>query len=250
MTAPFWRPPEPSEERDRLIDATLAHVPFDGWSDKALLAGAADLGLAPEPARRAFPGGALDLIGYHSARADRRMEADAASLDLGALGVRQRIATILRARFEANAPAREAIRAAMGVLALPPNLPVALALLYRTVDAVWWAAGDASTDFSFYTKRLLLAGVYMATLNFWLSDRSEGSAETWAFLERRLADVMRIQRARGRVEAALPDIPELFRAFRDATGARRHARRREWPGAEEPAGEKRPVAENPKTPAA
>ena len=166
MTAPFWRPLEPSEARDRLLDATLAHAPFDGWCDKALIAGAADLGLEAEAARRAFPGGTLDLIGYHAARADRRMSDAAAALDLAALGMRQRIAAILRARFEANMATREAIRAAMAVLALPPNLPIALALLYRTVDTVWWAAGDASTNFSFYTKRLLLAGVYMATLNF------------------------------------------------------------------------------------
>ena len=238
--APFSRPLEPNEERDRLLDATLAHVPFDGWSDKALLAGAKDLGLDPEVARRAFPGGALDLIGYHSARADRRMSEAAAALDLAALGVRQRIAALLRARFEANADAREAIRAAMAVLALPPNLPIALTLLYRTVDATWWAAGDASTTFSFYTKRLLLAGVYLTTLNFWLGDRSEGCAETWAFLERRLADVMRIQKARGRLVGALPDIPELFRAFRHATGARRPSRRREWPSADNQTGEKPP----------
>jgi ubiquinone biosynthesis protein COQ9 len=237
MTSPFWRPLEPSEERDRLIDATLSHVPFDGWSDKALSAGAADLGIEPEAARRAFPGGALDLIGYHSIRADRRMSEAAAGLDLGSLGVRQRVAAILRARFEANATAREAIRAAMAVLALPPNLPIALALLYRTVDTAWWASGDTTTTFSFYTKRLLLGGVYMATLNFWLSDRSEGCAETWAFLDRRLADVMRIQRARGRFEGALPDIPELLRAFRHATGARRPSRRREWPAPNEANGE-------------
>jgi ubiquinone biosynthesis protein COQ9 len=231
MTTPFWRPPEPSEARDRVLDAMLAHAPFDGWSDKALVAAAADLGIEPDEARRAFPGGALDLIGYHSARADRRMAEGAAHLDLSALGTRQRIAAVLRTRFEANAGAREAIRAALNVLGLPPNLPIALALLYRTVDAAWWAAGDTSTDFSFYTKRALLAGVYLATLSFWLGDRSEDCAETWAFLERRLDDVMRLQRARGRLEAALPDLPGLLRAFRQATG-RRSPHRREWPAPE------------------
>lgn len=231
MTSPFWRPPEPGEARDRLLDAVLTHAPFDGWGDKALAAAASDLGIEPEEARRAFPGGALDLIGYHSVRADRRMAEAAAKLDLSALGTRQRIAAVLRARFEANAEAREAIRAAMNLLGLPPNLPVALALLYRTVDAAWWAAGDMSTDFSFYTKRALLAGVYVATLSFWLGDRSEGCAETWAFLERRLDDAMRLQRMRGRLEAALPDLPGLLRAFRQAT-SRRPAHRREWPDPE------------------
>ena len=102
MTTPFWRPPEPSEARDRVLDAVLAHAPFDGWSDKALAAAAADLGIEPDEARRAFPGGALDLIGYHSARADRRMAEAAAQLDFSALGTRQRIAAVLRTRFEAK----------------------------------------------------------------------------------------------------------------------------------------------------
>ena len=62
MTTPFWRPPEPSEARDRVLDAVLAHAPFDGWSDKALVAAAADLGIEPDEARRAFPGGALDPL--------------------------------------------------------------------------------------------------------------------------------------------------------------------------------------------
>lgn len=239
MSRAFWRPLESTPERDALIDATLSHVSFDGWGKKALLAGATDIGVGAEAAERAFPGGARDLIGYHSTRADRQMADAVSGLDLAALGVRQRIVAVVRARLEANLAAREAIRAAMNTLALPPNLPIAFALLYRTVDAMWWAIGDATTTFGFYTKRLTLAGVYLSTLTFWLSDRSEGCSETWAFLDRRIEDTMRIQKIRGRVEAALPDLPGLFRAFRQATSGRT-AHRRHWPTPDDAKGEPEP----------
>ena len=74
------------------------------------------------------------------------------------------------------------------------------------------AAGDRSTDFNFYTKRGLLAGVYAATTLYWLDDRSPGFEATQAFLDRRLADVMAIPRLGSRVRefaARLPD-PFLF----------------------------------------
>lgn len=230
MSPAFWRPLAASEERDRLIEAVLNHVPFDGWSPAALRAAASDLGLGTEEAERAFPGGALDLIGYHSVRADRQMSEAVGRLDLEKLSLRRRVIAAIRARLEQNAPVREAVRAALGVLSQPRNLPVALALLYRTVDAVWWSAGDTATNFSFYTKRATLAGVYMATLLVWLNDRSEGSTETWAFLERRIDDVLKLGKARGRVEAALPDLPGLFRAFRQAAAPRsRRGARRPWP---------------------
>ena len=79
----------------------------------------------------------------------------------------------------------------------------AAACTARTVDAIWHAAGDRSADFSWYTKRAILAAVYSATVLYWLRDTSEDDAATLAFLDRRLAGVGRIGRLRGRVEAAL-----------------------------------------------
>ena len=70
-------------------------------------------------------------------------------------------------------------------------------LLYRTVDAIWYAAGDTSADFNFYTKRATLAGVFSSTLFYWLNDRSEGNEATWAFLDRRIDDVMRFEKFKG-----------------------------------------------------
>src|SRR4029077_14179482 len=94
---------------------------------------------------------------------------------------------------------REAARRALALLALPLNAGLGLKLLYRTVDAMWYAAGDTSADFNFYTKRAILAGVYSSTLLYWLNDRAEGSEATWSFLDRRIDDVMKFEKFKDRV---------------------------------------------------
>jgi ubiquinone biosynthesis protein COQ9 len=206
--------PEHERLRETLLLAGLPHVPFDGWSHKALTAGARDAAIDPALAADAFPGGAGEIIEFFNQWADRRAVAELEAADLGALKVRQRIALGVRRRIEANAAYREAIRLGLAHLTLPQNMPLATKVLYRTVDALWYAAGDTATDFNFYTKRGLLAGVYGATVLYWLNDKSPGSADSWAFLERRIADVMRIPPALGRIGRLASVLPNPLRLLR------------------------------------
>src|SRR3954467_15097710 len=122
-------------------------------------------------------------------------------------GYRERIALAVGIRLGIVEPWREAVRRALTVLALPQNAPLALRLLYETVDGIWYAAGDRATDFSFYTKRATLAGIYAATLLYWLEDRSPDFADTREFLDRRLADAARIGAVRRRFAAGLDRLP-------------------------------------------
>lgn len=203
---------------DRLLVAALGHVAFDGWGEKAVLTAAEETGIGADAARRAFPRGAASLIAYHSAWADRRMEQGLLDVGLKGLGVRQRVAAAVRLRLQQNEPHREAIRAAVAHLALPHNAPLSLKCLYRTVDAIWFAIGDKSTDFNFYSKRALLAGAYSATLLYWLEDQFEGREQSWAFLDRRLDDVVRVGSLRGTIERMLPSPALLGRMLRDGLG--------------------------------
>lgn len=200
-------------EKRAILAAALPHAAFDGWTRKLLVDSATAAGFDASMALRAFPGGAVDLIDFHVREADRAMIEALQSRDPGSLRIRDRIALAIRVRLEAAGGQREAIRKALQVMALPQNAPKALAQLYRTVDSIWYAIGDNATDFNFYTKRLLLAGVYSSTLLYWLDDKSEGLTNTWSFLDRRIADVMKIQAARGRVERLASQLPNPFRLF-------------------------------------
>lgn len=187
--------------RDRLADAVAAEAVFEGWTRAALGAAARRLELPPGEADRLFPGGPVQILTHLSDRADLRTVEDMGKEGVDAMKIRDRIKSAVRIRLERHAGEREAVRRALAVLSLPFNAGLALKLLYRTVDAMWYAAGDTSTDFNFYTKRATLAGVYSSTLLYWLNDRSAGAEATWAFLDRRIDDVMKIEKLKSQVRS-------------------------------------------------
>jgi len=208
-------------DRARLLEAALDHVAFDGWSETALRAAARDIGIPLERALNAFPGGAAELVALHSTTADRAMVEALEREPLAEMRVRDKAARAIRLRLEANLRHREAVRSAVTFLMLPQNAGLAARLLYKTIDAIWYAIGDRSTDFNFYTKRGLLSAVYGATLFFWLNDKTEGCAATWGFLDRRIDEAMRVPQALGRLTKITERLPFPRRAFRRPFHTRR-----------------------------
>ncbi len=206
--------PLAESQRAALIEAMLPEVPFEGWSRAALRAAARRCGITMEGARALFPGGAADLVAAFSRWADQRMLDRFEALPLTDTRISDRIARAIATRFDIVAPWREAVRRALTVLALPYNAPLAVRLVYDTVDAIWYAAGDAATDFSFYTKRAILAGIYSAAVLYWLEDRSEGFVDTLAFVDRRLAAVARFGRLRRDLETVTERLPNPLRLLR------------------------------------
>lgn len=202
--------------QDSILLAALPHVAFDGWSDDALKAGAADADHTAGDLLHAFPNGAADAIAHWSDWADRQAVTAMESADLAHLRTHQRVAMGVWTRLEAMGRHREAARKATAWLASPRHGALAGRLTYRTCDAIWRAAGDKSTDFNFYSKRGLLAGVVLSTTLYWLQDSSEGFQETSAFLDRRIADVLRIGGGIGRLKSSLDsfDPSPLLRRFR------------------------------------
>lgn len=213
-------------EKQAILAAALRHVPFDGWSKATLDAAVRDAGYDATMAERAFPNGLRDLIAFFVADADRRLAWELTKQDLTKLPIRERIKTAVKLRIEQNAVHREAIRKAVALQLMPGFGADGLRGLYHTVDLMWRAAGDTATDFSFYTKRMLLAGVYASTLAYWLDDGSEDFADTWTFLDRRIADVMRIGKLRGEAEKTLGRLPNPFTFLSKSPLARAAARRR------------------------
>ncbi|MBK8908630.1 MAG: COQ9 family protein [Rhodospirillales bacterium] len=193
-----------TDPRDAILFATLPHVAFDGWVDRTLKRGAEDAGFPPEARFRVFPGGALEMIEHWSDVSDRRMLETMDAGNTTAVRLRERISGAIRARIDCNSPYREAARRSLAFLAMPPNTVRAARMTWRTVDAIWYAAGDASADFSFYTKRATLVPVYGAAVLYWLDDESEDFAGTWAFVERRIDDIMRLPQRQARLRSMIP----------------------------------------------
>jgi ubiquinone biosynthesis protein COQ9 len=183
--------------KSRLLEAAKPHVPFDGWSEATLRLAAEELGITPALVAAVCPRGAVDLaLAYHEA-GDTAMVAALEAADLPAMRFRDRVAFAVRARLEAVED-RELVRRGMTLFALPPHAGDGARALWSTADRIWTALGDSSEDINWYTKRATLSGVYGATVLYWLGDESEGKAATWAFLDRRIEDVMRIETLKAR----------------------------------------------------
>ncbi len=202
------------ELRDKLLEATLPHVAFDGWTLRALEAGEEASGLGEGAAYRAFPDGMSDMATHASDYFDRKMLAALEAQDLAGMKIRERVTAGVRARIEACAPYKEAHRRLLAYLALPTHKPLAARLAWETCNRIWYAAGDDATDFNHYTKRGLLFPVYTTTVLYWHADNSEGGADTWGYLDRRIADVMKIPGYQARFRNKLNSLPNPFRVFR------------------------------------
>ena len=187
--------PSPLEKiRRQLALAVGENAVFDGWTRAAVDSAAQQLGVDPVQARLAMPKGQPALIDLYIQEVDRGLEAYFTPERLAGMKIREKIRALVWHRFEIMGPAREAVRRALALLAMPQNLALALRISWRTVDGMWRIAGDTSTDFNHYTKRMTLGAVYASTLLVWLDDQSEGWADTAAFLDRRIDNVMRFEK--------------------------------------------------------
>jgi ubiquinone biosynthesis protein COQ9 len=183
--------------KEKVLKAALPDAAFDGFSDSVLAKAGKKAGLDKDELSRLFPDGGVSLIEFYSHWADGEMEKLLGAMDLTRMKVRERIAAAVLARLAVVKPRKEAARRAAAALSLPMHAGRAAKLLYHSVDAMWRAVGDTATDFNFYTKRGILAGVYGATLLRWFNDQSGDEKATRDFLAARIENVMQFERFKG-----------------------------------------------------
>jgi len=184
---------------------------FDGWSDKALAMAASELGEPAPRAKLCFPGGAPEMIDAWFDAIDRATAAAFPLERVEAMKIRDRIRELVLFRLELIHPQKEALRRALAILAQPQNLALAARLGWRAADRMWRIAGDKATDFNHYSKRAILMGVYASTVLVYLDDESDGLATTRAFLDRRIDDVMRFEKAKASWRGSSQRVPSLSR---------------------------------------
>ena len=183
-----------AEIRERIALPLGENAVFDGWTRAAVDSAADSTRIDRAQARLAVPKDQAGMIDLYIRGVDRALEQHFTPERLEGLKIREKIRSIVWTRLEIMGPAREAMRRALSILAMPQNAPTGLKIGWRTADVMWRIAGDTSTDFNHYTKRITLGGVYASTLLVWLDDRTEDWDETAGFLDRRIDDVMQFEK--------------------------------------------------------
>lgn len=199
------------ELRAALAPLLAKHAVFDGWSEAALGNAAAEFGVPADRARLAFPGGKAAMIDAWFDSIDLAMLEAFPPERIAAMKVRDRIGQLVLFRLALIRPNREALRRALAILAMPQNAAAGARLAWRSADRIWRLAGDTATDFNHYSKRAILIGVYGSTTLIFLDDESDGLEQTRAFLDRRIGDVMRFEKAKARWRGGATYRPSLSR---------------------------------------
>ena len=184
--------------KSQILEAALPDIVFDGWHASLINDAAVNSGVSVSDAHLAFPKGLDDLLDYYFITGDQQMMAWLNEAPFPEK-IRQRVTQAVRTRVEVDAEHKEVFRRAIAALSLPSRASLALRINYRTVDAIWRWAGDTSTDYNFYTKRAILTGVLASTRLCWLGDDSEDCLDSWAFLDRRIDNVMSFEKTKAQV---------------------------------------------------
>ncbi|MBL4596265.1 MAG: COQ9 family protein [Robiginitomaculum sp.] len=211
--------------REQLLPLMLADAAFDGWTDAGLQQCAQKLKLDPGAVELAVPRGCIDLIRYWANCNDQAMLDAWAKTKPRLKKIREKAVFLVRSRIVAvGENNREAARRALARLALPGTSGEALAMAWASADAMWRAMNDTSTDYNYYTKRLILSGVFISTFQVWLQGDDD---KAWAFLDHRISNVMQFEgfkaKMRNRAET-WPDPTKFLARLRYGTGRTRPRR--------------------------
>ena len=208
---PLPNDPTLDEIRDALAPQLAAHAAFDGWNDKAVESAAMELGVDADIARLAFKGGPMALIEAWIGSVDAEMARRLPPERINAMKIRDRITALVTTRLEIAASDREGQRRSLAIMAMPQNIAAAARIGWRSADRMWRLAGDTSTDFNHYTKRMTLSAVYASTLAVFVNDESENFADTRAFLDRRIDNVMQFEKVKAQARSRQDKLPSLSR---------------------------------------
>jgi ubiquinone biosynthesis protein COQ9 len=201
----------PDELRESILQATLPHIAYDGWSDVSFKRAADELKIDKGIIDLAFPNGAIEMIEDYAQQCDLRMLEIIKNPDFHSLKIREKITKLVRTRIEIETDNKEASNRTVPFLALPKNHLQSMKILYRSVDLMWKAISDTSADFNYYTKRMTLSAVYSSTFLFWLGDESEDAEDTWQFLDRRIENVMQFEKFKAKYKNKKPDLADVWR---------------------------------------
>lgn len=200
-------PGRADQARAALLEPALQDAAFDGWTSRTLSRAAHAAGMSEGEAELYYPGGVLDLIEFWSARADAAAETKIR--ENGANRIRDRIANAVMIRLEEYAGHEEAAARARARLLLPDAADRSAGLVWNTVDMIWRAIGDTSTDGNFYSKRAVLSAVYLSTLTIWMGENDPAKPRTRAFLDRRIENVMQFEKTKAQARKAAKNLPDL-----------------------------------------
>ena len=182
-----------STQKQKILEAGLKHVPFDGWTLDVFEKATTHLKMDKAIVIALFPRGVADILDYFAEWADDQMMVALKDIKQDDLKIRARIRMAMEKRINILTPHKEAVSLAFKKMLNPQYSRMGAKITWRTADKIWTWAGDESTDYNRYTKRGLLSGVIGATMAYWIRQNDDfDNTKTFAFLNNRIENIVKV----------------------------------------------------------
>ena len=139
---------------------------------------------------------------------NKKMTTESTKLKLDDLRTHERVRELIIIRLKIMLKEKKLISKTFLHLFLPVNYKLSTKNLFKTVDQIWFLVGDDSTDFNFYTKRLILSKVYIVTLIHFINNDS--IEETIRILDKQLKKVSKIPKVKKKFKDLVDLEPRIF----------------------------------------
>ena len=154
-----------------------------------------------------FPQGNIDLIKFALEQLNNDLEVYCKQIDLIRLPIHKRIRKVLLSKIFLMNKDKPFYRSIFLNLLIPKKNFSLSSQLYNSVDQLWFIAGDSSTDFNFYTKRLILSGIYSRVMLFFFNNNNQEELEK--ILDESLKRVSKIPEIKSKLKIFKDFLPKI-----------------------------------------
>ena len=154
-----------------------------------------------------FPEGNIDFIKFTLEQLNHDLEEYCKKIDLIRLPVHKRIRKVLLSKISLMNKNKLFYRSIFLNLLIPKKNFSLSNQLYKSVDQIWFIAGDSSTDFNFYTKRLILSGIYSRVILFFFNNKDQEELEN--ILDESLKRVSKIPEIKSKLKIFKDYLPKI-----------------------------------------
>ena len=160
-----------------------------------------------------FPEGNKDIIKFALDQLNQNLENYCKSLELIRLPLHKRIRKILLSKILIMNKEKKFYKKIFFNFLIPNKEFYLPKQLYKSVDQIWFIAGDNSIDFNFYSKRLILAGIYTRILIFFFNNNDQIKLEK--ILDDSLKRVAKIPEIKSKINIFKNNLPNIFKLIKN-----------------------------------
>ena len=161
-----------------------------------------------------FPEGNIDFIKFTLEQLNKELEEYCRKIDLIRLPVHKRIKRVLLSKISLMNKNKLFYRSIFFNLLVPKKNLSLSSQLYNSVDQIWFIAGDSSTDFNFYTKRLILSAIYSRIMLYFFNNNNQDELED--ILDDSLQRVSKIPKIKSKLKIFTGYFPKLAKFVKNS----------------------------------